>query len=211
MDQIHKNLVFIIDNITKFRYNLVMTLKQYLNKRNISGYYLSKATKIPYMTICDLLNGKTNIKNVSLKNALAISSCLNIDVNYLASFDDHELVSFRYFRNNTLHALKRKGYELFIKDLIKDKEIDFYSKNNGLEQALYLVSLIDYLCRINNLPIYDKRYNSLRKRRLERPFFVGSDLLNFKSIEQAEKEMGISVIPEFKEHNIIEENVFNVA
>ena len=51
----------------------------------------------------------------------------------------------------------------------------------------------------------------MRKERLNKPFFVGSELVEFDSIEDAEKEMNITVLPEFKKYNIIEEDIHNVA
>ena len=187
-----------------------MTFKELLNKKKISGYSLSKNTGIPYTTINDLINGKTIIQNISLKNALLIADFLNVDVSSLAKLETQPFVEFRYFRNNVLTELKNVGFDRFLTEIIKNKEIDFYYKNKGWQYAYYLLALIDYLCRINNRPIYDARYNELRKNKLTNPFFVGSDLIRFDSVEQAEKDLGIEIIPEFKKYNIIEHNVFNV-
>ena len=204
-------LFIFIENITEFRYNNSMTFKRLLLNHNISGYSLSKATHIPYMTINDLINGKTKVENISLKHAYEISKCLDIEITDLLKIDTVSLPQFRYFRNNILMELKLFGYETFISSVIKNKQIDYYYKNNGKEYALYLLALIDYLCRINNLPLYFERYNSLRKQRLKKAYFVGSDVIKFDSIEDAEKQLKIEIIPEFKKYNIIEENISNVA
>lgn len=188
-----------------------MTLKELLNHKNISGYSLSKGTGISYTTICDLINGKTNINNIALKHAILIADFLNIDVKELANLSTIDLVDFRYFRNSILSTLKRLGCERFVESIVNSKEIDFYYKNNGLDRALYLLATIDYLNRINNKPVYSNRYNKLRKKRLEKVFFPGSDLIKFESIDDAEKKLGIRVIPEFGQFNIIEEDIFNVA
>ena len=148
-----------------------MTFKDLLNKKKISGYSLSKNTGIPYTTINDLINGKTIIQNTSLKNALLIADFLNVDVSALAKLDTQSFVEFRYFRNNVLTELKNVGFDRFLAEIIKNKEIDFYYKNKGQQYAYYLLALIDYLCRINNQPIYDARYNELRKNKLTNPFF----------------------------------------
>ena len=145
-----------------------MTLKELLNHKNISGYSLSKGTGISYTTICDLINGKTNINNIALKHAILIADFLNIDVKELAKLSTIELVDFRYFRNSILSTLKRLGYKRFVESIVNSKEIDFYYKNNGLDRALYLLATIDYLNRINNKPVYSNRYNKLRKKRLEK-------------------------------------------
>lgn len=188
-----------------------MNFQQLLQKKNISGYALSKKTGIPYTTICDLLNAKTNIKNVSLKNAAAIAGVLNIDIKDLLLLDNPEIVDIRYFRNNVLHDYKQKGFAIFVKSVYSSKEIDYYYKNNGLAHALYLLALVDYLCRINKQPINTSRYNELRKKKLEKPIFIGSNLFSFSNIDDAEKELKITIIPEFKKYNIIEGDIHNVA
>ena len=188
-----------------------MDLRTFLKDKNITGYGLSKGTSIPYTTINDLINGKTKVSNISLKYAVSIADYLHLEIHELLKLDNVEFEDFRYFRNNTLHELKREGNTLFVEKVIKDKRIDYYYKHDGIEYALYLLALLDYLCRIDNKSIYERRYNTLRKEKLKNTFYIGSDLIHFESIEDAEKELGIKVIPEFKKYNIIEENVFNVA
>ena len=188
-----------------------MTFKELLENKKITGYALSKGTGIPYTTICDLLNGKTNVNNVSLRNALLIANYVNIDIRNFANLESVKLIEFRYFRNNVLEELKRLGYNQFIRNIIRNKEIDFYYKNNGADRALYLLALIDYLCRINKKPIYTDRYNLLRKEKLDKVCFADSDLFNFKTVEEVERVLHVVAIPEFKRFNILEEDVFNVA
>ena len=188
-----------------------MTFKELLQSKKTSGYQLSKKTNIPYSTISDLINGKTNIKNVTFKNAIAIADALDVDLRELNKLDTKKFLKFRYFRNNTLHELKEYGIDIFVDKVIREKIIDQYYKNDGLSYSYYLLALIDYLCRITNKPIYTNRYNNLRKERLEKAFFVGGDSLHFDTIEEAEERLKIKVIPEFARFNIIEEDVFNVA
>ena len=188
-----------------------MKFKDFLLSKNITSYRLSKETGIPYTTINDLVNEKTCVGNLSLKHAILIADYLKIDVRDLYHLNDIRFLDFRYFRNNTLQDLKREGNEAFIRKIIKEKTIDYYHKNNGNVYALYLLALIDYLCRIDNKEVYKNRYNAIRKETLNDPFFVGSNLVSFKSIEEAEEQLNIKVIPEFKKYNIIEDNVFNIV
>lgn len=188
-----------------------MTLKQLLKNKNITAYNLAKETRIPYSTICDLVNGKTSITNLSLKYGLAIADYLKMDPRKLLELTTVELIDFRYFRNNLLHDLKRTDPKVFVNRLISRKEIDFCVKNNGLDRALYILALIDYLSKQYEININPNRYSSLRKKKLKKPLFPGSDLVRFDSIEEAEEKLGIKVIPEFKAFNIIEEDIWNVA
>ena len=200
-----------IDNITKFRYSCPMTFKQLLESKNITSYKLAKETGIPYATINDVVNAKTNINNVSLKHALAIADYLEIDIRSLTSLDSPSFIDFRYFRNNTLHDLKRDGAQAFVKRIYASKEIDYYYKNKGVDRALYLLALVDYLARTKKITLIKQRYNDLRKLKLEKPLFVGGDAVSFATIDDAEQQLNMVVIPEFKRHNIIEGDVFNVA
>ena len=188
-----------------------MNFKDLLLEKNITGYALSKTTGIPYTTINDLMNGRTIIQNISLKHAIAISKCLNIDLITLSKIETTSFVEFRYFRNNVLHELKRLGPKDFLYKITREKQIDYYYKNNGKEYAYYLLALIDYLCVKFKMPRFERRYNDIRKEKLNAPFFVGSKLMSFNSINEAEEKLHICVIPEFKKFNIIEEDVFNVA
>lgn len=188
-----------------------MTFKELLQEKKVTGYALAKNTGIPYTTINDLINGRTVVQNISLKYALLIADYLRIGVRSLNRLTSASPIEFRYFRSNLLHKLKSDGALSIIDDVIRSKMIDFYYKNNSKEYAFYLLALIDYLSRINNIPLYSKRYNDLRKEELDKPFFVGSNLIRFDTIEEAEKNLNIEVIPEFRNFNIIEEDVFNVA
>lgn len=188
-----------------------MTFKELLKEKNITGYALAKNTGIPYTTINDLINGKTIVQNISLRHAILIADVLKISAEKLNRLDTYSPIEFRYFRNNILGELKRSNQIEFANEIIKRKEIDFYYKNNAKEYAYYLLALIDYLFKKNKQPIYKNRYNEIRKEKLADPFFVGSDLISFKTIEEAENILGIKVIDEFKKYNIIEEDIFNVA
>lgn len=188
-----------------------MNFKELLKTKNISGYALAKNTGIPYATINDLINGKTVFQNVSLKHAIAISDYLKINIRELSKLENKPQIEFRYFRNNLLADLKRNDPMEFARKLINSKEIDYYYKNNAKECAYYILALIDYIFEMNKEKLYGKRYNNLRKEKLDRPFFGGSKIINFKTIEEAEKTLNIKVIPEFKKFNIIEEDIFNVA
>lgn len=200
-----------VEYITELRYNLVMNFRSLLLKNNITGYALSKKSGIPYTTISDLLNNKTNIGNISLKNALSISEVLGVKVEELIKLEGDRPIEFRYFRNNTLNELRRIGELAFVKKIIKGKLIDYYHKNNEKDKALYLLALIDYLSIKNGEEIYKMRYNKYRKEKLDQTLMVGSNLFRYRSAEDAENDLGIKVIPEFKKYNIVEEDIYNVA
>ena len=188
-----------------------MKFKDLLEKKKCTGYELAKNARIPYSTINDLINGRTIVQNISLKHALAISDYLDIDIRELNKLENNVPIDFRYFRNNLLSDLKRNDPVALANKIIKDKEIDYYYKNNAKAYAYYLLALIDFIFRKHNLPVFNKRYNTLRQEKLDKPFFIGSKIVSFETIEEAEEKLGIQVLPEFRRFNIIEEDVMNVA
>ena len=188
-----------------------MNFKHYLENKNITIYKLSKETGVPYSTLLDLANEKTVFSNISLDHAIKIADYLKLDCKALLKFNNFSKDEFRIFRGNLLHELKRRNPINFSNFVIQKRYIDYYMKNGAYEEGLYLLALIDYISRINDMPTYTKRYNNYRKAKLAKPFFVGSSLIGFDSIEEAETKLNIKVIPEFKKYNIIEEDVFNIA
>ena len=188
-----------------------MTFKEYLAKRNITGYRLAKDAGVPYTTISDLLNGKTSPDNLTLANAKRIGDALGLAPEELLKFESPLMVPFRHFRNNVLHDLKRLGDIEFANKILKERQIDSYYKNGMTEYALYLLILTDYVLSLNNIEREDHKYRKLSETVLEKPLFVGGDSIHFKSVEDAEKQLGISIIPAFREHNIIEGDIHNVV
>lgn len=60
-----------------------MILKDILDRRNISGYELSKKTGIPQSTIASWISGARNPLKMSFDNANKISKTLNISMDNL--------------------------------------------------------------------------------------------------------------------------------
>ena len=60
-----------------------MNIKEYLKNNKISVRKISESTGIPYSTLNDILNAKTDIDNATLKTVLKIAEHLNINVEEL--------------------------------------------------------------------------------------------------------------------------------
>ena len=188
-----------------------MEFKTCLESRGLTAYRLSKETGIPYSCIADLCTNKTATKNLTLEKACAIAAALGLQPVDLLSLKPDLGLPLRYFRNNVLHHLKAVGDEGFIEEVIRKREIYIHYKNGDLPKALYLLALIDHLCIVNGWDVFQARYNSIRKMRLDEPCFVGGKSISFKSIEDAERALGRPIIPEFAKYNIIEVDIGNVA
>ncbi len=55
-------------------------LKEEIKKRNISIKQIQKISGIPYTTLNDLINGRTDIDNVGVRVLVALSEALNISI-----------------------------------------------------------------------------------------------------------------------------------
>lgn len=61
--------------------------------------------------------------------------------------------SFETFKSNTCHLLKDIGDIDFIIETLETDEIRKLYERKWYREALYLLAMIDYLSRINSLPI----------------------------------------------------------
>ena len=187
-----------------------MRFFELLESKKITGYSLAKLTGIPYTTINDLINYRTLPKNISLDHALRIAKVLDVGVEELSKIEGAPMTNFTFFRSNLLNDIRMMGPNKWINKTIKNKVIDFYYKNGGIEHALFMLGCLDYLSRKAHLSTYKKRYNDLRKMKLDKVLFTGASILSFNSIEEAEKLLAIKIEPEFKRANIIELDVVTI-
>lgn len=125
---------------------------------------------------------------------------------------------FETFKDNVKHYIKGDQCDFLYKILSEDT-IDKYIEENNYLCALYLLSMVDYISRLNNIPLCNK-YEHLRKFRYENPVYPLSIILDSRlknlSEEQVLEEMikrdpKNQPIREFARHNIIEGDVFNAV
>lgn len=181
-----------------------------LNEKNMSVYQCSKISGIPYTTLLEVVNGKTDINKCSAETVYRLAKALNIDMESLLQRNDID--EFETFKSNIKHLLKEKGDYLFLIETYLNDDIRKYWNNFQRAKALYLLSTVDYLSRINNLPIAED-YNDLRnyvltKTLLPEDLRLNKVLNNKPNIEQKALEESI---PEFARFNIVERNLRDVA
>jgi len=119
---------------------------------------------------------------------------------------------FENFKSNICHILKNMGDLPFLVAILKKDVIRYCYDNNILLECYYLLGMVDYLCRVNNLPL-DAGYDDIRKYRLEEPIFPeGVDFLCYLYKNDTPREEFLKkAIPEFLWYNIVESNIRNVA
>lgn len=119
---------------------------------------------------------------------------------------------FDAYRSNVCHLLHNLGDKEFIRTILKEDVINTLIEKRHSAWALYLLAMLDYVCRENNVPLSEK-YTKLRNAKLDTLYMpksirIGVELFNnIEILEQAYK----IAIPEFLEHNFLEGDVRNVC
>lgn len=196
---------YYFDIITIIRYNSVMILNEIMYSKNWSKYKLSKQSKIPYSTIEDVFSMKTKIDNLTLTNSIKLANALDIDLSYVINLQnktDEDL-----FRSQVCHDLKNNGDLKFIEKTIESGEIVKLYKYCLYFESLYLLSMLDYVSNKNNIPLVED-YSYIRSQKLKDISYPKSLLYFSRDKKCLLKEFNNS-IPEFKQHNIAEKEVYN--
>lgn len=183
-----------------------MNLRLAMMKSGMSSYRLSAISGVPYMTVNDLINEVTPIANARFSTILALAKALGVNCEDLWDESPYVLPDHpEYFTSSVQHALKSAGDIPFLKETLEKDQIGRMLGQGRLFEARYLLCLIDYLCRIYDLP-KAKEYKLLRRERFKEPIFLGNP--------ESEKERQSNLahaIPEFLQANIIEGEIDNVA
>ena len=120
--------------------------------------------------------------------------------------------SFETFKSNTCHHVKDMGDIEFIIETLEADEIRKLYERSWYREALYLLAMIDYLSRMNGLPLCTN-YNDIRSKKLEKPYFPASVIVSYAATgDESIKEKALAnAIPEFVRFNIVESEVRNVC
>ena len=190
-----------------------MTLKQLLLKNKMSKYALCKKSGVPQSTINDLFSGKTDIEKCNAGTLYNIAQTLGTTVEELILSERYlkQRPSFGLFRSEICHRLKSLGDLPFVLDVIESNDIREYLKREWYPECFYLLAMIDYISRINNVPLC-LDYDDIRGMKLEQMLYPAGVLLEFELThnETVKKEALKEAIPEFLNFNIVEGDVRDV-
>ena len=186
-------------------------IEDILLEKSITKYRLSKLTGIPYTTISDICSGKTDIRRCSADTVYRIAEALGMTVEEILAPYYEERPDFELFKSNVCHMLKKLGDIDFMIEVLERKVILEYYHRKWYPEALYLLAMLDYVSRENEVPLCED-YNELRNCRLSRPVYPASVIARSAASkdDKAKKEAMDSAIPEFLHYNIIESEVRNV-
>ena len=189
-----------------------MTIKDMLNKKRISVYRLSKTSGVPYATVNDICNGKTRLEKCSAETIYRLAQALDVSMEELLAPYMVKRPSFENFKSSVCHQVQEKGDITFIIDTLESRDIRTYYERKWYPESLYLLAMLDYLSRINDVPLCDE-YDDLRCCRLEKPVYPASvraaaaASMSDTAVKKAEE----TAIPEFIRFNIIESEVRDVV
>lgn len=189
-----------------------MTVNEIIAKKKISKYRLAKNSDIPYMTINDICNGKTNLAECNAKTIYKLAKELGVSMEELLMPYMLPRPSFELFKSNVCHRLKELGDIDFLIQTIESKDILTYYERRWYPECLYLLAMVDYLSRENNIPLCDE-YREIRRMKLNEMIYPASVLSAYEvSKDESVKEQAkILSIPEFRRFNIIESEIRNVV
>lgn len=187
-------------------------LTDVLREKNLSIYRLSKESGIPYTTVRDICCGKTNLKKCSGETVFNLSKALGISMEDLLQPYMVKRESFDLFKSAVCHELKEKTDIDFMIKLLEEDTIQVYYRRKWYAESLYLLAMLDYLSRINDIPLCN-RYEKLRSSKLSHIVYPSS-VLALAAVSEDEdqiKQQAIKAsIPEFIRFNIVECEVRNV-
>ena len=121
-------------------------------------------------------------------------------------------IDFECYKSNCCHFLKWRGDLKFIELILLDDTISSISKNGFGGYALYLLAMLDYVSKENDIPLYTG-YDWLRKQKLPKlliPVSISLGMDLFGNDKILKKAMN-TAIPEFLKYNILEGDIRNVC
>lgn len=206
-----------LDIITVYRYNICMVgdeivINAIMEKKSITKYRLAKNSEVPYTTISDICNGKTQLEKCSAETVYRIAKELDVPMEYLLEPYFEERCTFDLFKSNVCHRLKEIGDIAFIIEVLEKDDIRKYYDRKWHPESLYLLAMLDYLSRLNDVPLCT-RYADLRACKLQKTIYPSSVLIAATvSLHKSriKEEARRASIPEFIRFNIVESEVRNV-
>lgn len=195
-----------------------MSINELLVQKNITKYRLWKESGVPQATISDICTGKTSIEKCSAETIYRIAKVLDVSMESLIApavqraEEERRRPPFELFKSNTCHMVKDMGDIPFIIQLLETNQIRNLYEKKWYPEALYLLAMLDYLSRENNVPIC-KNYNDIRTAKLQRPVYPSSVVILCKTLnsDAPKEECYRMAIPEFLRFNIVESEVRNVC
>jgi Helix-turn-helix. len=188
-----------------------VNLNDLLKQKKMTKYRLSKLSKVPFTTISEITTGKTQIKNCTGETLYKLAKSLKVTMEDLLADSMDYRQSFETYKSNICHMVKDMGDIDFIIQTLETNKIRSLYQKRWYPECLYLLAMIDYLSRENNLPLCNE-YSDIRSTSLKAPVYPAS-IITMSVLSKSERpktDSFAAAIPEFRRFNIIENEVRNV-
>lgn len=182
-----------------------------LKNNNMSIYQCAKASGIPYTTLSEIVRGKTKIEKCSGETLYRLAMTLNVSMEALISDSIENRLDFEVFKSNVCHRIKDMGeIDFIVKELQNDNIMRYWNKK-WYAESFYLLACVDYLSRINEIPICTK-YDIIRNQSLKNTLYPRDIIMSAKLNKSLnlKYEAKSQAIPEFLRFNIVESEIRNV-
>ena len=188
-----------------------MDISDLLEQKNITKYRLSKVSGVPFTTISEITTGKTKIKNCTGETLYKLAKALDVTMEDLLADSMEYRQGFETYKSNICHMVKDMGDMDFIINTLESDIIRKLFLKKWYPECLYLLAMVDYLSRENDLPICNE-YSDIRSTRLHEPIYPSSVIVMsaFSHSDQPKQISYEQAIPEFMRFNIVENEVRNV-
>ena len=188
-----------------------MYINDLMERQGMTKYGLAKRTGIAYATVSDICSGKSRIASCSGETLFKLAKGLGVTMEELVESSLERRSSFEAFKSATCHQVKEMGdLDFIIATLKSGRVIELWGKGWHAE-CLYLLAMLDYLCRENGLPLC-REYGEMRQARLSEMLYpIGVLTLSGAMKSEAPKRESLKeAIPEFLRFNIVESEVRSV-
>lgn len=186
-------------------------LDTYLKEKNMTMYQCAKLSGIPYTTLSEVVRGKTKIEKCSAETVYRLSRILHVSMEELIQDSVDVRENFEIFKSNVCHSIKDNGELDFILSVLKEDRIGWYWNRGWYPEAFYLLAAVDYLSRVNEIPLCTK-YDDIRSRSLKMPLYPRDVVMAAKLDKELDRreQCREEAIPEFRRFNIMESEIGNV-
>lgn len=198
----------------------MMYLNELMNACHMSRAELSARSNIPESTLRAILNGKAQLDRCEAATLYNIAYALDVSVEdilegywdalerdapaRIAVHDDSSLMNFYVLADSMLGRLRATGDLAFIDGIDQNGWIERLYQGREYRCALFLLGMMDYLCRKNGVRQV-ARYDEYRKARLDGPVYA-LRTLNVNdddgAFQRARTEAENSAIPELGRYGI---------
>lgn len=192
-----------------------MYLNDLLAEKKMSKYRLAKESGIPQTTIADICSRKARIEKCSADTIYKIAKVLGVSMESLIEQEMEGCTkrrSFEIFKSSVCHFVKDKGDIDFIIDTLSSDEVRTLYNRKWYAEAFYLLAMVDYLSRVNNVPLCTN-YNDIRVQKLQKVIYPAGAVIMDTAMktDKNRKKCMRNAIPEFLRFNIVESEVRNVC